>query len=1022
MWSFFVHKRKFTFAIVFVLILLGIASMLSIPKESNPEVVIPILVVSSPFPGASALDVESLVTNPIEDAVLGIDDVKRVTSTSQVGFSSLILEFEIGVDIDEKKIDTEEAIDGIRQDLPSDADDPTVSAVSFDDRPIKIFALAGPYEIEQLTGFGKDLQDEVERISGVTKVELTGGSDREIRILVDRFALDQFGLSLAQVTAAISRANATIPVGSIESDEHTYSVRFDGSLDEVDQLENIVVSSTGNTIVYVRDFATVVNGYEPQASIARLVTEEGDLFSAVSLQVFKKGGGNVLDIVREVDEVIDTSIGTMLPSDVVIEVIDDDAEFIREDLNSLSLSGLQTTLIVILLIFILLGPRESLLAGLSIPLTFLITFIFLDRFGYTINFLSLFSLILALGILVDGAIVMTEGMYAGLEKGKTPKQASLDAIKEFRYPLIAGTLTTVFAFLPMITVSGIIGEFIKSIPVTVSIVLFASLFVALGVIPAIGSVVFKQTLPGEVKKETRSDRIRSRIVVGMRNWYRGILQSFLASTKKRFALFTSLIVSFVLIFALPISGLLQIDMFPATDLDRVYIDVELPIGTPLATTAETMQEIESYFYGREYVASYSVSSGSGSSVAGGSGANVGSAVLNLIEDDRPDSRDLQDVYQAELTTLLPDVKVTVQQLSGGPEGGAPVEVKIKGQDLSTLEILAAQYEDLLSSIEGTRTVGSSVLETGGEFVLTADRDILGFYGLTATDIALELRQAVFGTEVMTLQTEGEDLAVIVKYQLGATPEDDAYNRVDIGVLSSFTIQTIRGDVPLSTFLETDLEKGRALVNHIDGDRYVSVTSGVQKGVVPAVIFEEIRTRMDEISVPEDYFVEFGGQDEDIQQSFTDLLIAMAIGMFMIFILLILQFGSYLQPLIVISSVPLALIGVFPGLAIIGVPLSFPGMIGVVALSGIVVNNGIILVDQLNKLRKRGLDMDSAILKACVSRLRPILLTTLTTVAGLLPLVISQPSWAPLGFTIIFGLIFSTVLTLLVVPLLYRKFG
>ena len=1042
MWSFFVTHRKFTSVIALALALVGFVSILQIPKESNPEVSIPIIVVSTPFPGANALDVEQFVTDKIEDSVLGLEDVDEVTSSSSLGVSTVVVNFNTGVDTQEKQDDVQEAVDTVVRELPTDAEDPFVTSVSFDDAPVKIYALGGPYATQQIKLFAEELKADMERVPGVSEIEIVGGEDREVRVLVDPRRLDQFGLSLGQITSAISRANSNIPVGTIETANQEYSVRFEGRVQHPDQLAQLPIQSRNGATITVGDVATIVDGYTRVASTSRLSVDGSPSAPSVAINVLKSDGGNILDVVAGTDAVIERAYGQYLPEDVVVDVVEDTAAFIVEDLTNLSVSGLQTTMIVVLLILVFLGWRESLLAGLAIPMTFLITFAALQFFGFTLNFLTLFSLILSLGILVDGSIVITEGLHANVKKGMHPLDAAVATIDEFKAPLISGTLTTVFAFLPMLLSSGIIGEFIKSIPVTVSVVLFASLFVALALIPTFGSTLLATAgKPPKRFVKTRAwlahrwhnTRLSARlakardqrevVVDKMRAWYSASLDGYMFNQKRRKWLMRGLTLGFLFSLALPISGILQVDMFPATDYDRLYIDVALPAAKPLATTEETMAVIEAYAQEDEGVSSYLISTGSGSPLRGGRGSNVGSAVLNLVDrSERNDSREILQEVERDLKPLLPQADVEVAQLSGGPDSAFPVEVVIRGPELETLEMLAVDFEDRVAEIDGTRNVKTSIEETPGEFVFEVDRAVIARYGLSALDVAAELRSALFGTTATTIKTDTDDLDVIVKYRLSNDDDQGTVNRVTIDQLTSVTIQTQSGDIPLSTFLKTNLAQSRSSVDHRDGDRVVTVTAATVPGVPASVIFQELRVQMRDMQIPDGYEVALGGQDEDTQQSFNDLFRAMIIGILLIAALLVLQFGSYRQPLFVLVSIPLSLIGVLPGLALIGVPLSFPGMIGVVALAGIVVNNGIILVDRINENRQTGLEKTAAVREAASARLRPILLTTITTVAGLLPLVLTQPSWAPLGFAIIFGLLFSTVLTLYVVPLLYQKYG
>lgn len=1083
MWSFFVKSSKFTVVLVLALTLLGTYSMLTIPKESNPEVNIPFATVSTAFPGANAVDVEQFVTNELEDALLGLEDVKEITSSSSLGFSSIAVEFVIGTDIDKRLQDMQEAVNRKIGELPSDAGDPLVQRVSFDDTPIKSYAISGPYTEDQLKNFAEELQSRMERIPGLTEAQVTGGRDRDVRLFVSNARLSEYGVSFDQVVNALRQANSNIPVGTIERDDERYSVRFDGTIDNFSDLDGVIIAASPN-LVYLSDVARLVDGKTELESASYLGTKEG-LNPAITISIYKQAGGNILDVVDGADKVIDDAYGDFLPENVVVESVDDTAEYIRTDLVNLSSSGLQTTLIVILLILVMLGWRESLLAGISIPLTFLITFIALQAVGYTINFLSLFSLILALGILVDAAIVMTEGIYDFRQQGYAPKESALKAIQQFKAPLISGTVTTVFAFLPMMLTSGIIGEFIKSIPVTVSIVLFASLFVALAVIPtffvmllehqekpkkkdsfvnwvyrAIVVVAFglaatsKQVVPfligviililalmyqAKIKvvisriEKVVKDKIaklsvkwkkvevkRDAFVSRTRNAYAKSIQSFIDSKKKQNKLFATLVVAFILAVSLPAVGILKVDMFPATDDDRVYVDITMPSGTSFEETALKAENMRTYFDERDEIDSYLMSIGSGSSVTGGQGVNRASFVLNLVEKGRPSSLKLVDQYIEDLSDAALPGEVVIQQLGSGPGEGAPVEVTVRGEDLETLDLISADVKAILEGVEGTKDVRTSVPDAPGEIVYSVKRDILGSYGITPMQVASTLRNAVYGTEATTIRVEGDDLDIYVQYDLATDP--DAPKDISLEAIDSILIQTNKGNLPLSTFVETSYGLNRTRIEHNDGDRVARVTANVKNGYLAQDVFIALGEELPKLTVPAGYEVSAGGQNEDTDQSFADLGRAMIIGIFLIAALLIWQFSSYRQPLFVISSIPLALIGVLPGLAIIQQPLSFPGMIGVVALAGIVVNNGIILVDRINENRRDGKDKDEAITESCESRLRPILLTTITTVAGLLPLVLTQPSWAPLGYAIIFGLMFSTVLTLYVVPLLYHRFA
>jgi len=642
--------------------------------------------------------------------------------------------------------------------------------------------------------------------------------------------------------------------------------------------------------------------------------------------------------------------------------------------------------------------------------------------------LTLFSLILALGILVDGAIVVTEGMHGYLQKGYTPKDAAIATIREFQAPLISGTVTTIFVFLPMMMTSGIIGKFIKSIPVTVTIVLISSIIVALGVITTLGSRFLKTALEGEVN--AKKQRFTDRFIARSYTFYERVLQGFLTNTSRRTRFFWIMTGLFFASLLLPIFGILQVNMFPAEDADTFAIDIEAPIGTPLHQTDLLSSQIEDVLVADTRIESFVTNVGTGSnggSVTSGGGLtnqHLASFTINLKKDRDESSIHIIEAYQ-KVFQQVGGVIVTVAQQASGPNQGAPVNIQIHGTDLNTLESIARDVKSLLEKIPGTRSVELSTKESNGEFVLSIDRAKAQFYGISTAEVASLLRNAVTGNTVTVLKQDGTDIDVVVKYDLAPSAEGSLsqIDTVDIDEITSLTLATPRGEISLASFLETDLGVSRPVINHEDGKRLVTVTSLVEDGYQAQQIVSAFQKQSGQIFLLEGYTFSYGGESESINKSFSDMFKAMFLGIFMIAGLLVWQFRSYRQPFFVMSSIPLSLIGVFPGLVLVGQALSFPAFIGVVALAGIVVNNAIILIDRINENRlNNNMSIDDAIREAAMSRLQPILLTTLTTVAGILPLAITNPSWGPLGYSIVFGLLFSTALTLFMVPLLYQRFG
>lgn len=1021
-WTFFIDNYKLTFVFLIAIVLFGFFSIATTTRESSPEIDIPIIVVTTFLPGASAIDVEELVTNEIESKIQGLEDIDSVTSVSSQGFSQIVVNFDIDSDGREKVTDVRERVDRAKPDLPSDAEDPTIQQVSFSDTPILTMALTGPYDTLQLKSYAEDLETEIEKISGVSEVNIVGAPARQIEVVIQEESLSQYGLELSQITNGIASANSDIPIGSIESSGSVYTVKLDGRLQNVEDVLDTAIANQEGVPIFIRDVAVVNDTFARSGTISRLSADGGDSRDSVKLQVFKTSGtGDILSIVDEVSELV-SNAETILPEGAFVEIIENEAKLIRADLSNLLTSGSMTVVIVLLVLILFLGWKEALLASMVVPLTFLITFIFLNPLGYTINFLTLFSLILALGILVDASIVVTENIFSMLEKGNTPYESALLTIKEFQKPLISGTLTTVFVFLPMLLMTGIMGKFIESIPITITIVLMAAIFISLAIIPTLAVRFLKPIKNAEehgfifIKKAIRKTY----------KWYAGKLYKLIQSPKAGKKLLWTIGIAFFVSIALPVVGIVKVNMFPSASLDVIYIDVTNPTGTPLEVTNAQLEDVEAVIVEDERIESFLVTAGSGSNVGSlnlsQSSGNKGSIVVNLRDDNEISSLDIIEEYKKTFEGFS-DADIVVSQLSSGPESGKPVQVRVVGDNIEDIKIVASDVAGILEKIDGVTDADSGIEESNGELLVSVNRAQARSFGVAPIQIASILRTAISGDTATVIKNNGEDLDVIIRYDIGSDfPSVGSVPRVTPTVLNSILVPTNKGLVPLATFADIKLSSSLSSIAHDDSDRVITVSSGINEGANAGVIVKQLQKQLESYELPEGVSFSYGGEAEDIAESFASLGKAMVLGIFLIFGLLLWQFNSYRQPLFVLVTIPLALIGVLPGLAISNQPLSFPGFIGVVALAGIVVNNAIILIDSINASRAAGLSIFDAVYESAQSRLQPILLTTITTVAGMIPLALSDPTWAPLALSIIFGLMFSTVLTLFVIPVLYTKFG
>lgn len=1020
-WEWFILNRRFTIILSIIILVMGTYSIMAIPKESNPDVDIPIVVINTAFPGANPMDVEELVTQTIEDKVSSIDEINEISSISQSGISSIVVEFNADANTEEKLQEVKDEIDKVKGDLPDDAMDPNISDVNFNNEPVLRLSLSGPFDVALLKEWGDELSDKLEKIKGVSEVEVLGGQEREIQVIVNKVSLDNYALSLLQVTNGIAAANSDIPIGTIETAGENYSLSFSGRIEELAELKNIPLANIGGNIVYVEDVADVLDTYVEASTLARFSRDGAEPLQAVSVNVKRSSGGNILKIVDNSFLIVE-EFKQEVPENLSFDVIEDLSDEVRTDIYDLSVSGLQTIFIVVLVLLLFVGWRGSLLAAISIPLTFFISFATLLQIGYTINMLTLFSLILSLGILVDSTIVITEGMADHMRQGKNSWEAAIASVRQYRTSLISGTMTTVFVFIPMLFSSGIIGKFIRSIPVTVSITLFSSLFVALGIVSALGARWMKSDSEEGMKGFKFIDKTINKIL----NFYGNFIKKLFDSRKLRKTFIGTILGISLLSISLLATGVLPVNMFPVADENSFALNISGSYGTPLETTSETVKDIEEVLIKNKNIESIQTNIGSAYS-ASMSGASVSSGehlayiVVDLYEEREDSSKAVAAQVRSAIAELdLGTWDVQVEEDSAGPATGAPVEVKISGKNLADLENVSRSIENILAKVDNVINIDSTVEPTNGEFRLYIDRVKAKSYGLAANDIAMELRNAVTGLDATTLRKDGDEVDVLVKYALGSDP--NASNKATLSSIEGLTILTSQGEMPLSSFVKTSIGYNRAYIGHSATERFEKVSASVS-GDIQALdvnkILEKSLARMD---LPDGITYSIGGEEDDINQSFSDMGRAMIIGILAIFLLLVFQFNSYRQPFFVVITIPLAVIGVFPGLMLFGQALSFPGMIGIVALAGVVVNSAILLIDTINERRLNGEDKETAIIEGSKSRLRPIFMTTITTIVGMIPLTMSSPTWSPIAYAMISGLMFSSILTLAIIPLLYRRFA
>ena len=1021
LWLFFLHKREFSILLMLALIGLGAYAAIIIPKESFPEVIVPVGIVTTVYPGAGASDIEELITNKLEDAIANVEDIENLTSTSRDDVSTISVEFAANADIDKSIQKLKDAVDSAKGELPSDANDPFVSEVDFSNHPILILAISSDLSPTDFTALGEKIKDELTTISGVSEVQISGTRSRQIQVLVKEEALTSFNIGINDVTSALGQANLTVPVGTVATDGIEYAVRFEGKLNSVNDIKNVPVKSNNGQVVYIRDLADVTDGVSREASISRVSVEGVPSEASMTLLIYKKAGGDVTDVTDPVlAKIEELKKDTGLLNDSQVLVVFDEGKQVRKDLSELVTAGIETVVLVILCLLLTIGWRESLVAALSIPLSFVIAFIGLYASGNTINFISLFALILSVGILVDSGIVVTEAIHTRLRKTGNAVEAAEKSIREYAWPLIAGTMTTIAVFAPLFFLSGVTGEFISSIPFTIIFVLIASIFVALGLVPLIAIYLTSNTHSNrfEEKQEEYTEKIQL--------WYRTKLVNFLESKIKQRVLLWSLFVGLILAFALPATGLLKVIFFPPENVDAIYIEIETIQGTPVADTDLVVRQVEEILYDKDYIKSFTTTAGSGSAFTGSTAA--GGKFANITVDLNPE----RDETSIELAMMLRKefeaikggtVKITEQQ--NGPPTGAPVFIKLSGDSLADLLLVSDRAEKLLLDIEGTRDVEASSKSNATEFVLTIDKGKASTLGVPPQAVGGVLRSAVFGVEATTINQEGEDIDVIVRLGVDKNTLDiSATPKISLDTLRNLTVTSIRGEsVPLSSITTETLASANAAINHEDKIRQVTVSAFTVEGVVAGEVVNKFKERVGELEAPAGVEVSYGGEAENVNQSFTEMFIALAVGLLLMLAILVLSFNSIRYSLYLLLVVPYSLIGVFAGLAMTGLALSFTSLLGVIALAGVIINHNIILMDSMithKGAQKEDESLIDQVADASVSRFRPIMLTTITTVVGMIPLSRISDFWSPLAFAIMFGLTFAMILTLVLVPTLYYR--
>ncbi|HQU07856.1 MAG: hypothetical protein B7X04_02185 [Parcubacteria group bacterium 21-54-25] len=1022
LWHFFLDRRQFSYVLVATLIIAGSFSLLQIPKEVQPPVNIAEGIVVTTLTGASATDMETLVTNKLEDQISGISNIDTMTSTSRDSVSTITVQFDANANIDQSIQNLRDAVSKAVPNLPADASTPAVTKVSFSNTPVLIASVAAPVPPLLLSETGQTVSDALKRVSGVSDVNVAGVPDRQVDVIVNKNNLAAYGLTLADVIGAIQTANAPIPVGAISTNGVSYTVNFKGGITDPATINNVVVASKNGAAVYVRDVAQVINGLAPATTYSRLSLGGKPAQNAITFSVYKQSSASTQGVASAVKDALQSLQKTTLAGfTVYVSPATDMSVQVGKQLGDLAKTGVETVALVLLVLLITIGWREAVVAAISIPLSFLIAFIGLYMTGNSLNFISLFALILAVGILVDSGIVVTEAIHARMRGNGGALAAARQALADYAWPLIAGTMATVAVFVPLFFISGIVGKFIAGIPYTLIFVLTASIFVSLGLVPLLAIVLSKKhTNAFEEKQEYYTARITA--------WYKNMLRRILTHrhTQKIFLLLLAGL--FAVSISLPLLGVVQTVFLPQNNQDFVFISITKPYGTTLAVTNRAVEQVEAVLYKDPEVYSFQTTVGQGSALAGGalanaaSGANIANITVNLPPGHPYTSTYVVNDLQKRLASIT-DATVQVLQVTGGPPGGAPVQIEFLGNNLNDIITAADNAKHLLATIPGVTNLTSSTQDNGTEFDFTIDRAKAAARGVSTLAVAQTLRSAINGTKAISITQPNQTMDVVVKMNLNAGGTNPSHTAsTTLGTLKNLTVYGTQGPVLLGSILSATLAQNNASIVHKDKVRMETVSAYPSSNTTASAIVSAFQKKISSLSLPPGVSVSYGGDTKSINQSFSQMFVALIAGLVLMFMILIVAFNSFRYTFYLISIVPLSLIGVLDGLALTGQPISFSSLLGVIALGGVIINHAIILMDSM--IRHLRATPEAApidvVVDSAATRLRPIVLTTITTVIGMIPLSLTNATWGPLAFSIMFGLAFAIVLTLVLVPVLFYR--
>ncbi len=1005
-----IKRPVFATMMIFALIVLGLFSYTKLNIDEFPDVDIPVVTIATVLPGAGPEQIETDVTKKIEDAVNTIGGIDHIASTSQEGLSIITIQFKLEVDGKQAATEVREKIAAIRADLPDDTKDPVIQRFDPASQPILTLAVSGERSEKEITTFTKDvIKKRLENVEGVGSVDLVGGSEREIQIEVDAAQLQAYNLSIQDVIQSVANANVEIPAGNLIQGPRQLLVRTMGKYKNVEDFKNVIVATPGGKVVHLSQVAKIVDGVKEQESLTRVNGKR-----AVGLNILKQSGGNTVRVADAIKKEI-SRIEKEIPPDINIMIANDNSTFIRDSVNDVLFDIVWGGLLAIIVVYLFLANlRPTIISAIALPTSIIASFIIMYALNFTLNVMSLMALSLAVGLLIDDAIVVIENIYRHMHEGATPMEAAKAATSEIGLAVMATTFAIVAVFVPVAFMPGIVGRFFFQFGITVSVSVLVSLFVAFTLTPMLSSRWLKK----EDEELTNTGNPLRRGLFYFNHFFEFLSDKYQNAITwslhhRKTIVFGSLAIFFMSFFLMRFLGS---SFFPSSDQSQFTVGVTASPGSSLEQTSDICKTIEHILRKRPEVITTLTTIGAGNDPV--TRANI---LVKLVKKDQRKKgiEQIMDEVRADMKNI-PGANISVL-IPQGPGGGQkPVTMSVRGSDIPTLQKLAEKVEYIVRTTPGAVDVENSLETSKPEVRIHIDREKASDLGVNVGLIATTIRAMVDGVVATKFQAGDEQFDVRVRLA-----------KNDRTTLENINDLTIKGNknlpdnqkllIPVSYVANIDQGVGPSKINRFDRQREIRIDanlSGRQLGEVLA----DIQKRTKALAVPPGYSIGVTGQGEQQTEAFLNILLSLGLAVIFVYIVLASQFESFTYPFAIMLALPMSLIGAVLALLIWGSALSVMSMIGIIMLMGLVTKNGILLVDYTNVLRDRGLDRTPALVKAGATRLRPILMTTLAMIFGMVPVAfaVSEGSEfrSPMGQAVIGGLITSTLLTLFVVPVVY----